>query len=40
MYDEAKSEEDNLSFIYDRVLDTMQRVLTEEYSKRLLPVLG
>ncbi len=34
------SEEENLQEIYDYVLETMQEVLTHEYSKRLLPVLG
>jgi 1-acyl-sn-glycerol-3-phosphate acyltransferase len=38
--DPAKTEQENLDRIYDRVLETMQRVLTEEYAKRKLPVIG
>lgn len=40
LVDPAKSEEENLQFIYDHVLKTMQDVLTDEYNKRKLPVLG
>ncbi len=34
------SEDENLSRIYDHVLGIMQACLTEEYSKRRLPILG
>ncbi|HUP56410.1 MAG TPA: lysophospholipid acyltransferase family protein [Bdellovibrionota bacterium] len=40
MVDPKLSEEENLQVIYDRVLKTMQDVLTDEYSKRKLPVIG
>lgn len=40
MVDPALSEEDNLKKIYDHVLNVMQGVLSEEYSKRKLPVIG
>jgi 1-acyl-sn-glycerol-3-phosphate acyltransferase len=40
MVDPNLSEEQNLQEIYDHVLGKMQRVLTEEYSKRKLPILG
>ena len=39
-YDKTKSEEDNLDHIYRIVLDQMQAVMTEEYAKRTLPILG
>ncbi len=34
------TEEENLQNIYDHILEMMQKVLTEEYSKRQLPVIG
>ncbi|MBC7692043.1 MAG: hypothetical protein H7222_09755 [Methylotenera sp.] len=34
------SEEENLQVIYDHVLDLIQTTVTEEYSKRKLPVVG
>lgn len=34
------TEEQNLQEIYDHILKKMQSVLTEEYSKRKLPILG
>jgi 1-acyl-sn-glycerol-3-phosphate acyltransferase len=40
MYDEDQSEEDNLSRLYRAVLDPMQTVLTEEYSRRKMPIIG
>lgn len=40
MYDERLPEAENLQRIYDHILGAMQAVLTEEYAKRKLPVLG
>lgn len=40
MMDPTLSEEENLQKIYDHILGTMQSVLTEEYAKRKLPVIG
>jgi 1-acyl-sn-glycerol-3-phosphate acyltransferase len=40
LYDPSKSEEDNLQVIYDHIVGAMQQVLTEEYAKRRLPVIG
>jgi 1-acyl-sn-glycerol-3-phosphate acyltransferase len=40
MADPKLSEEENLQVIYDHVLATMQRVLSEEYEKRRFPILG
>ncbi|MBI3557573.1 MAG: hypothetical protein HY074_15025 [Deltaproteobacteria bacterium] len=40
LYDKAKSDEANLDYIYQVVVGEMQRVLTEEYAKRTLPILG
>lgn len=40
MYDHSLSEEENLQRIYDHVVATMQAVLTAEYEKRRLPILG
>jgi 1-acyl-sn-glycerol-3-phosphate acyltransferase len=40
LYDESKSEEENLTEIYDLVVGRMQEVLTTEYAKRKLPILG
>jgi 1-acyl-sn-glycerol-3-phosphate acyltransferase len=39
-WDSTLSEEANLEKIYKIVLDSMQKVLTEEYAKRKLPILG
>jgi 1-acyl-sn-glycerol-3-phosphate acyltransferase len=38
--DPARSEEENLQAIYDHVVGVMQTVLTEEYAKRKLPIVG
>lgn len=40
MMDPKLSEEENIQRIYDHVLDSMQKVMTEEYSKRKYPILG
>lgn len=40
MVDPSLSEEQNVQAIYDRIVAIMQSVLTDEYSKRRLPVLG
>jgi 1-acyl-sn-glycerol-3-phosphate acyltransferase len=40
MVDPHLSEEENLQKIYNYVIGTMQLVLTQEYSKRRLPILG
>lgn len=40
MEDPHLTEEQNLQAIYDHILGKMQDVLTEEYSKRKLPILG
>jgi 1-acyl-sn-glycerol-3-phosphate acyltransferase len=40
MVDPKLSEEQNLQRIYDYILETMQNVLTHEYSKRKIPLLG
>ena len=40
MVDPALSEEQNLQKIYDHILGLMQEVLTAEYSKRKLPLMG
>ncbi len=40
MVDPKLSEEQNLQRIYDHIIATMQRVLSEEYSKRKLPLIG
>jgi 1-acyl-sn-glycerol-3-phosphate acyltransferase len=40
MLDPSLTEEQNLQVIYDHVTGLMQRVLTEEYNKRRLPLLG
>jgi 1-acyl-sn-glycerol-3-phosphate acyltransferase len=40
MWNPEHSEAENLQRIYDHILALMQRVLTEEYEKRKLPVLG
>jgi len=40
MYDAALSEEENLTRIYHHVVEVMQRVLTEGYAKRKLPIVG
>lgn len=40
LYDASLSEEENLKRIYHVVIGKMQAVLTEEYSKRKLPILG
>jgi 1-acyl-sn-glycerol-3-phosphate acyltransferase len=40
MVDSELSEEENLQKIYDFVVGEMQRVLTEEYEKRKLPLVG
>jgi len=40
MIDPVLSEEQNLQKIYDHILAQMQSVLSDEYSMRLLPVLG
>lgn len=40
LWNEALSEEENLQVIYDQILEKMQTVLTQEYSKRKLPILG
>jgi 1-acyl-sn-glycerol-3-phosphate acyltransferase len=40
MLDPKLDEEANLQRIYDHIVGVMQAVLTEEYSKRKLPVLG
>jgi 1-acyl-sn-glycerol-3-phosphate acyltransferase len=40
LYDDALTEEQNLQEIYDHILGVMQGVLTEEYSKRKLPIIG
>lgn len=40
LVDPKLSEEENLQKLYDRVVGQMQAVLTEEYSKRKLPVVG
>ena len=39
-WDKNLSEEENLEQLYQLVIDTMQATLTEEYSKRRLPILG
>jgi 1-acyl-sn-glycerol-3-phosphate acyltransferase len=39
-YDASLSEEENLEKLYHLVVDTMQTVLSEEYSKRSLPIIG
>ena len=38
--DPSLSDEQNLQEIYDHVIRTMQAVLTAEYSKRKLPIIG
>lgn len=38
--DSALTEDENLAKLYDLVVDRMQRVLTSEYAKRRLPILG
>lgn len=38
--DRSKSEEENLDSLYQLVIARMQAVLTEEYAKRNLPILG
>ncbi|MBI3543199.1 MAG: hypothetical protein HY075_08000 [Deltaproteobacteria bacterium] len=40
LYDPAKSEEENLENLYQIVVGKMQAVLTAEYAKRKLPILG
>jgi 1-acyl-sn-glycerol-3-phosphate acyltransferase len=40
MVDPSLSEQENLQKIYDAILGTMQAVLTEEYAKRRLPLIG
>lgn len=40
MMDPALTEEQNLQKIYDHILSSMQEVLTAEYAKRKLPLLG
>jgi 1-acyl-sn-glycerol-3-phosphate acyltransferase len=40
MMDPSLTEEQNLQRIYDHVVSVMQQVLTHEYSKRKLPLLG
>ncbi len=40
LYDKSRSEEQNLDHIYRIIVDRMQEVLTEEYAKRKLPILG
>ena len=40
MMDPQFSEEENIQKIYDHIIQTMQTVLTEEYAKRKLPLLG
>lgn len=40
MRDPALSEEQNVQKIYDHILEVMQTVLTAEYEKRRLPILG
>jgi hypothetical protein len=40
MLDPNLTDEENIQAIYDHILGKMQAVLTEEYSKRKLPVLG
>ena len=40
MVNESLSEEENLQQIYDHVVGVMQGVLTEEYGKRRLPLVG
>ncbi len=40
LYDANLTEEQNLQAMYDHILSRMQAVLTEEYSKRKLPILG
>ncbi len=40
MMDSSLTEEQNLQNIYDFVIKTMQDVLTEEYKKRKLPLIG
>ncbi len=39
-WDDSLSEDENLDKIYQVVVDQMQRVLTAEYQKRKLPILG
>lgn len=40
MVDSKKSEEDNLQFIYDHVLQIMQQEVAQEYSRRKFPIIG
>ncbi len=40
MVDPAKSEDENLQYIYDHILAQMQEVLTREYEKRIFPIVG
>lgn len=40
LVDPGKSEEENLQMLYDLVIGKIQDVLTEEYQKRKLPILG
>lgn len=40
MVDPELSEDENVQRIYDHVLESMQRILTDEYQKRRFPVLG
>lgn len=39
-YDASKSEDENLEYLYNLVIEKMQAVLSDEYAKRKLPILG